>query len=348
MNTIRIFLGAYVNFPNAQNINCDNIARHLDKERFEVHVMYTDKLPIDKEAYRKADVHLHRLIHHRFIWYWCKLLTMLFGNYDVYYLPKQEPMDRLFARLMRARKPIVASVEGVITATTNNDPAFRRYYTDEMNSFFSISNCIAASVKEYWGIDSLVLPLGVSAPGEHVPHKRINKILWVGNVKANKRPLWLVECARAFPEISFEMLGDGDMMEEIREKIRRYGLSNVKMFGRVPNEQVYERLSKGDLLLMTSEYEGLPKVIQEAACCGVPSVYVSEHYTVDIIQSGVNGYAVSGLGEMKDRIQYLLDHPDEYSRMSQAAEASIQPYLWPKLIKQYEDYFSTLVRKKAS
>lgn len=29
---IKIFLGGYVNFPNAQNINCDNIAKYLDND----------------------------------------------------------------------------------------------------------------------------------------------------------------------------------------------------------------------------------------------------------------------------------------------------------------------------
>ena len=41
-----------MNFPNAQNVNCDNIARYLDKEKFEVHTMYTNKKAIDKQIYK--------------------------------------------------------------------------------------------------------------------------------------------------------------------------------------------------------------------------------------------------------------------------------------------------------
>ena len=93
----KIFLGGYVNFPNAQNINCDNIAKHLDKERFEVHVMYSSRFPVDKTPYKKAGIHLHKLIHHRYIWFWNKLFTMWATNCDIYYLPKSEPMDRLLA-----------------------------------------------------------------------------------------------------------------------------------------------------------------------------------------------------------------------------------------------------------
>jgi len=36
---IRLFLGGYVNFLNAQNINCRALSEHLDKDRFEVWTM---------------------------------------------------------------------------------------------------------------------------------------------------------------------------------------------------------------------------------------------------------------------------------------------------------------------
>ena len=48
MKKIKIFLGGYVNFPNAQNVNCDNIAQYLDKDNFEIHTMYLSKFPVDK------------------------------------------------------------------------------------------------------------------------------------------------------------------------------------------------------------------------------------------------------------------------------------------------------------
>ena len=32
----KIFLGAYINYMNAQNINCKSIAYHIDKSKYEV------------------------------------------------------------------------------------------------------------------------------------------------------------------------------------------------------------------------------------------------------------------------------------------------------------------------
>ena len=97
---------------------------------------------------------------------------------------------------------------------------------------------------------------------------------------------------------------------------------------------------------MTSEYEGLPKVIQEAAQMRLPSIYINENYNVDFIADGVNGFAVSDLKTMQEKIQFLLDDRITYQKMSSSAYESIQPYTWKNVIKQYEKYFEKIYEQK--
>lgn len=344
----KIFLGAYVNFPNAQNVNCDHIAKYLDKEKFEVHALYTHKLPVDKSAYKAAGIHLHKLIHHRYIWFWSKLFAMWRTNCDIYYLPKMEPMDRLFAKWKRkSKKLFISSLEGVITSTTNNTPQMVAYHTEHMDNSFAISNCIADSAKQFWNVRMEVLPLGVAKlPCKAEEKQTVSRVIWVGNVKANKRPRYLIEIANKFPQLHFTMVGDGDMDGQIREKIAEYGLKNVTLTGRIPNEKVYEKMQESDLLLMTSEFEGLPKVIQEAAQCGLPSIYMAENYKVDFLKDGVNGYEAYSLDQMMEKLNYLLENPDIYREMSQNAAQIIREYTWENLIPKYEEYFLRKLEEK--
>ncbi len=346
----KIFLGAYVNFPNAQNVNCDNIAKYLDKEKFEVHTMYTSIMPLDKEAYEKAGIHLHKLIHHRYIWFWCKLFAMWRTNCDIYYLPKMERMDRILAKHWKKKKKLfVSSIEGVVTQGTNNSPEEIHYFTEQMDCTFAISNCIADSVQKFWNKEMEVLPLGVAKlPCEAEEKQTISRIVWVGNVKANKRPQYLIEIAKKFPQLHFTMVGDGDMDKEIHDMIAQYGLTNVTLTGRIPNQQVYEKMRESDLLLMTSEFEGLPKVIQEAAQCGLPSIYMAENYKVDFLRDGVNGYEAYSLQEMTEKLTYLLENQDVYRKMSQNAVKIIQGYTWENLIPKYEEYFLRKLEEKRS
>lgn len=344
----KIFLGAYVNFPNAQNVNCDHIAKQLDKEKFEVHIFYIHNRPVDQEVYQKAGIHLHKLILRKYFWFWHKLFVMWKAKCHIYYLPKGESADRTFAKWQKkSKKLFLSSVEGVITRTTNNTPKKFSYHTERMDHSFAISNCIAHSVKQYWDVQMEVLPLGVAKlPYEAEQKKAITRVIWVGNIKANKRPQYLIEIAKKFPQLHFTMVGDGDMDKVIREKIAEYGLTNVELTGRIPNEQVYEKMRECDLLLMTSQFEGLPKVIQEAAQCGLPSIYMAESYKVDFLKSGVNGYEAYSLQEMEEKLAYLLENPEKYREMSQKAAEIIQEYTWENLIPKYEEYFLRKLEEK--
>lgn len=250
---------------------------------------------------------------------------------------------------MKDRTPVfVSSIEGVISETVNNSPDRRSYY-ESMDFVFAISQCIAESVKRTWHMSVPLLPLGVAEL--HVPPKSpkcVQNIIWVGNIKANKRPQWLVEMAQAFPMLSFTMVGDGDMQNDIDERIQKRGIHNITRTGRIPNDKVYEYMCQSDLLLMTSEFEGLPKVIQEAAQCGLPAIYINQNYTVDFIENGVNGFGVGSLDEMKSKLQLLMDEPARYREMAKAAQEAIKPYLWPVLIKDYERYFEGLYGKRTA
>lgn len=347
---IKIFLGGYVNFPNAQNVNCDNIAKYLDKNKFEVHTMYTSKMSIDKKIYSKQGIHLHRLFHHCFIWWWCKYLIMLFGNYDIYYLPKYEDVDCCFVKKHKSNMVCISSVEGVVgEQISGTDVVVRDKYL-MMDNVFSISECIRDSIKKYWNVDTEVLYLGVDSPkangGIQLPKKYVKNVVWIGSIIDRKRPEYLVECADRIPQLYFTMIGDGEKQEKIRKMIERKKIKNLRLTGRISNEKVYEELVNADLLLMTSDKEGLPKVIGEAMISGVPAIYINQCYDVDYIQDGINGYAVPDLETMILRINTLMNNPQKYQKMSAKALETMQAYTWENLIKKYEDYFTEQYLKK--
>ncbi len=337
---IKIMLAGFVNHPNAQNINCDNIARRLDKNKFEVHALYCSDSPIDKSVYKKLGVKLHYVNLHRVLYDITFPLAMR-GNYDIYYMPKTDIRFYNFAKKYKGKKLMVSSVESVITETAELNEYYQEYLTQLMNDIFSISSCIKESVKNRYGVNTSVLPLGVSKL-ENVnvkERKNVQNVIWVGNLKANKRPLYLAECAKAFPKLNFTMIGDGDMQADVEKFILDNNLGNLTLTGRIANSKVYEYMQDADLLLMTSENEGLPKVIQEAAQCGVPSIYIANCYTVDFIENGKNGYAVYSLEEMIEKINYLIENEQEYQQVSKKAKESVQNFTWDNLMPRFEQWF---------
>lgn len=346
---IKIMLAAFINYPNAQNINCDNIAKYLDKTKFDVHCLYLGGRPVDIEEYRKKGITLHYVNQHRVGHQITLLRALIFGNYDIYYMPKVDKLFRWFARHYKDKRLLVSSVEGVITAHNLSESSqwYKEYMLRDMYDIFSISHCIADSVEKYYGRKTEILPLGVrTSQNTDVRNAKesIKRIIWTGSFVKGKRPQLLLELAKIFPEKDFIMIGDGALYDEIRQRIIEEGIDNITLTGRISNTQVYEYMENADLLLMTSEFEGLPKVIQEAAQCGVPSIYMANNYTVDFIQNGVSGYEVYSLDEMQETIQLLSEHPAIYQEVSQKAKKAIEVYSWDKLIARYENWFESRVR----
>ena len=111
MSKIKVFLGGYVNTTNAQNLNCLALAKHLDKEKFEVYTLklYSGNL---KDPSIKG-VHLFKCFYPHKL---SKYLGYLWGIYkcDIAFLPKGEinAWNQFWLKLLNRKS--FSTVEGIL------------------------------------------------------------------------------------------------------------------------------------------------------------------------------------------------------------------------------------------
>ncbi len=92
----------------------------------------------------------------------------------------------------------------------------------------------------------------------------------IGELTKNKNQLSLIEAARNDPSMHVAIVGEGEMRATLEEKIKEYHLENrVKLFGFIPAS---EALRGFDRFALPSLKEGLPYVLLEAKCAGLPIV----------------------------------------------------------------------------
>jgi len=89
----------------------------------------------------------------------------------------------------------------------------------------------------------------------------------VGRLKKVKRPELVLEVARLLPEFNFLIVGVG----HLRNKLVKNAPKNVK-FSSPSKEELVVLFKKQDLFLNTSECEGTPRALLEAASFGKPIV----------------------------------------------------------------------------
>lgn len=99
--------------------------------------------------------------------------------------------------------------------------------------------------------------------------------LWVGNIRALKRPELFLQAAARMPQISFHLIGGPlpgaeRLFEETRERAR--ALSNVAFHGFVPQHEVGSYFERARVFVSTSQIEGFPNTYMQAWARGTPVV----------------------------------------------------------------------------
>lgn len=95
-------------------------------------------------------------------------------------------------------------------------------------------------------------------------------MLFVGRFVAKKRLPLLREMAAARPDWQWCVIGHGP------EQAHAWGLSNVQVKPPMAQPELAAHYRAADLLVLPSEGEGFPLVVQEAMACGLPACITAE------------------------------------------------------------------------
>ena len=148
-------------------------------------------------------------------------------------------------------------------------------------------------------------------------------VLWVGNIRALKRPGLLLEAARKLPQLKFHMIG-GRMpgSETLYESVRAQALElpNVRFHGPVPYHAVGEFYERARVFVSTSEMEGFPNTYLQAWARGTPVVAFLD--PEQLIALNGMGRAVTTVSELCAGIVALQD-----ARLWEAASQRSREYI---------------------
>lgn len=108
----------------------------------------------------------------------------------------------------------------------------------------------------------------------------------------DKRPLLWIDFACAYlhrnPSARFVLVGGGKMLKDARLIAENYGIADRILFTGLSSHVGYW-ISKMDVFVLLSRFEGLPNVVVEAQLNGVPVVATPAGGTAEAVQDGVAG-----------------------------------------------------------
>lgn len=172
-------------------------------------------------------------------------------------------------------------------------------------------------------------------------------LLFVGSLVHRKRPfdlIMIVERLRDTINPALLFVGDGPLRLELEDYCRRNRLSSVHFLGFRNQSELAPIYAASSVLLVVSNSDPSPKVINEAMNFGLPVVVSNRVGTAgDLIIDGWNGYVVplGDIDAMVSACQRLLTDPKLAGRFRQNALRQIDNWSFEKGASAIQEWLLT-------
>lgn len=128
-------------------------------------------------------------------------------------------------------------------------------------------------------------------------HRAAPRILTVGRLTRQKDHATFVAAlgamAREGLAFTARVVGDGELLEPLRDRARGAGLADRLTFCRLlSHHETLREYAEADIFALSSRWEGCPTVILEAMAHGVPVVATSVGGVPELVEDGVSGMLV--------------------------------------------------------
>ena len=357
MKSVRILVDSFADKgrPNAQMANAREIIRRLDPARLHVSVFCLGEP--DPLITKRPNTRLIQLPPHRQTIRIFREFAL--GRHDILFYLKSSPASKWYLGLRqkwRDSRIIIGTVES--RSDLRNEPtivpeAVRLWEQTVLRCdyLFSNSRAVKQSLQSEYGLPSDVVPTGVDTnfftPAWDRPANPRTRVLFVGSLRPFKQPQLLLDAAARFPQADFVLVGDGFMAAELKDRKQREKLTNVVFAGLLGTEGLRQEYQRADVFFFPSTWEGSPKVILEAAACGLP-VIARKNYQPETVVDGQTGYLAASDDELFGRLEELLCRPDLRQTLGRAGRKHSEQFDWDLITQQWEEIFLRLMSQKAS
>lgn len=173
-------------------------------------------------------------------------------------------------------------------------------------------------------------------------------ILFLGNLTSQKRPDRFVniinQLNNKISNLHAIVVGDGPLKTQVQKQIDENKLNNIiVLYGY--QSQVGDFINASDLLLLTSDTEGLPGIVPEAGFFKVPTIASNVGGINECIENNVSGFVVekNNLDDFVNKALELFSDHSKIVGMGDAAKKIAETnFNIHNISKSYLDFFQSL------
>ncbi len=202
-----------------------------------------------------------------------------------------------------------------------------RFTLPRIDRVIALSTPMGEFLEANWNVSPTkitVLPLPVDTrifrvPDQTPPTRK--GLLFVGRLEGRKNPAALVSClASCPPGVTLTLVGRGPLESAIREEARRHRVSDrIRIVSELSVPDLVRLYQTSMALLLPSSLEVYPRVVIEAAACGLPVVLPANPIYRDFIAAGfVRTHVAADAASLSEAVLRTLEGGVSWAAMSAA------------------------------
>lgn len=262
--------------------------------------------------------------------------------------------------LSKYNVPIIQTIH----STVINYPFIQKYYINKKtNGYVAISKKVVYNIHEKIGVGHERIYLiynGVKVDKFKVTNRDIcrsvNTIIAIGRLtKAKDHENLLNAMKILIDKLNIEgikapvllIVGEGELEKELKEISASLGINEYTKFLGI-RQDIPDLLSKSDIYVMSSEWEGLSISLIEALASGIPIVATDAGSNNEIIENEANGLIVpiKDPEALAEGLYRVIVNPDLRRKFTSNSEVKVKKFriedcalnhidMYTKIVKQY-------------
>jgi len=179
------------------------------------------------------------------------------------------------------------------------------------------------------GVEPLKLP-------KAKPRTKVT-IGWIARVTGVKNPLRVLEIATLFPDAQFLIAGGGDLLNQVKAQAPK----NTKVLGWTDAANLF---ASSDIILSTSENEGMPIALIEAQLASKPVVATNVGGVAEVVLNNKTGFVTkNNTRELAKALEKLISSKSLRTAQGKAAKAhATKAFSVEKMIKAHVSLYMKL------
>ena len=239
----------------------------------------------------------------------------------------------------------------------------------DIRRFIRVQNCIAVLdrrdkklVETFFGKEAIIVRNGIDT--SYFPYRkrtppvsRKTSFLMSGIFLPHRRFEDGIKAAATLRAEGFDVhtviVGDYNYdkayYQRLQMLIDSLGMKHAVTFrGRISENDLIQAYHGNDILIFPNHLQSWGLAVFEAMACGMPVIVSKTAGASEVLTHGENALLVNPKApeEIVKQVKFLVDHPDEYLRLSRNGRKFVEENLsWKKLADQMENIFKELIKR---